>query len=384
MTHRAFLLAGIAALFAVPANASVADFRLPPEPSPTPSPRVQGPVDPSLPPPRPATPTPGPTSAPVPTPTPAIAVPALPTPSPTPAPAPRGTATTPAPANTPAPTSTTAPSATIAPPQAEPDADVAPSPLPQAFPEAAPTSPPVAAEEGETGSSFWPWLVGLLLLVGAGLGAFLWARRRIGPSGPVVAPEIERPRVPPPPEPKAEPEPNSPRLEPAVAAPADAPVAAVPYPLHISIEPSKLALTLMNATLSYRLTLTNRGAEPLEDLAVAADLIGAHAAVPREEQLAGPLTELAERHRLAGLAPDESGEVSGELRLPLAMIRPIIQGKAALLVPLARFRVSVPGLEPRCFTVVVGQPSPRKDTAIQPVRLDLGPRIYDGLAGRAF
>jgi hypothetical protein len=54
-----------------------------------------------------------------------------------------------------------------------------------------------------------------------------------------------------------------------------------------------------------------------------------------------------------------------------------------LFVPLARFRVAARGTEPRCFTLVVGQPSPRGD-AILPVRLELGPRIYDGLAGRAF
>jgi outer membrane biosynthesis protein TonB len=375
MTHRAFLLAGIAALFAAPAGASVADFRLP-TPTPTPTPRAQGPVDPNLPPPRPAVPTPSPTPAPAPTPV--ITVPTLPTPSPTPAPAPRSTASRPAPVTTPAP------AATVAPAQTDLGEDIAPSPLPQAFPEAASTAAPATAEEDDAGSSFWSWLIGLLIVAGAGLVAFLWLRRRVGPIGPVVVPEIERPRVPPPPEPKPEPAPSSPLPEPAVAAPADAPVAAAPHPLYISIEPSKLALTLMNATLSYRLTLTNRGAEPLEDITIAADLVGAHAALQREEQLAGPLTELVERHRLAGLAPDESGEVSGELRLPLAMVRPIIQGKAVLLVPLARFRVSAGGQEPRCFTVVVGQPSPRKDTAIQPVRLDLGPRIYAGLAGRAF
>jgi hypothetical protein len=216
------------------------------------------------------------------------------------------------------------------------------------------------------------------------LGAFLWVRRRVGPIGPVAVPEIERPRVPARPEPAPEPPPPVQEVPEPAPAPASAPLPAAPHPLHISIEPGKLALTLMNATLSYRLTLTNRGAEPLEDLIVSADLIGAHAALTREEQLAGPLTDLAERHRLAGLAPDESGEVSGQLRLPLAMVRPIVQGKAALLVPLARFRISVRGQEPRCFTVVVGQPSPRKEATIQPVRLDLGPRIYDGLAGRAF
>ncbi|MGZ3268223.1 MAG: hypothetical protein ACXU7X_08410, partial [Croceibacterium sp.] len=65
-------------------------------------------------------------------------------------------------------------------------------------------------------------------------------------------------------------------------------------------------------------------------------------------------------------------------------VRPIAQGRAQLFVPLARFRIGAAGEEPRCFTLVAGQPSPSGNGAIQPVRLDLGPRIYDGLAGRAF
>ena len=380
MTNRAFLFAGIAALFAAPAGASVADFRLP-TPTPTPTARAQGPVDPTVPTPQPATPTPSPTPTLTPAPAPILTVPELPTATPTPAP--RRTAATPAPGQSPVPSPTQAATGPA------PGEETTSAPLPQTFPGAAAPSTPLAMEEDDADSASWPWLVGLFLLVGAGLAAFLWVRRRIGPIGPVVVAEIERPRVPPAPQPKAEPEPNMVAPESVAAVPTPEPTdtavaAAAPPPLHIAIEPSKLALTLMNATLSYRLTLTNRGAEPLADIAVAADLIGAHAALPREEQLAGPLTELAERHRLAGLAPGESGEVSGELRLPLAMIRPIIKGEAVLLVPLARFRVSPREGEPRCFTVVVGQPSPREAAAIQPIRLDLGPRIYDGLAGRAF
>lgn len=380
MTNRAFLFAGIAALFAAPAGASVADFRLP-TPTPTPTARAQGPVDPSVPSPRPATPTPSATPVVTPAPAPVLTVPELPTPTQTATPAPRRTAATPAPAQSPAASPTPAPAETA------PLGETPAAPLPQAFPDAAPPSTPLAAEADDSGSALWPWLVGLFLLAGAGLAAFLWVRRRIGPTGPVVVAEIERPRVPPAPEPKAEPRPNTVVPASVAAAPEPEPAdtaAAALHSLHIAIEPSKLALTLINATLSYRLTLTNRGAEALEDITVAADLIGAHAALSREEQLAGPLTELSERHRLAGLAPGESGEVSGDLRLPLAMIRPIVKGRAELLVPLARFRVSPRGAEPRCFTVVVGQPSPREAAAIQPIRLDLGPRIYGGLAGRAF
>ena len=205
------------------------------------------------------------------------------------------------------------------------------------------------------------------MLAGAAGTAILWLRRRVGPVGPVVVPEIERPRVP-----------EVLDLDQFVAPAAEA------SPLQIAVELRKLTITLMNATLGYRLTLTNSGPEPLEDIAVAADLIGAHSSLPREMQLAGPGTALPERHRLAGLAPGESASLTGELRLPLNQLTPIPQGRSLLFVPLARFRIVAPGQDPRWFTLVAGQPSPSGTGAVQPVRLDLGPRIYDGLAGRAF
>jgi len=258
----------------------------------------------------------------------------------------------------------------------------------------------------EQGRSFWPWVIFAFLLGAAGLAALLWLRRRIGPVGALVVPEIERPRVPPRPAPEPQPLPATRAPQPVAAAPvppasepapspepivpAVAPEPTVPAPvaeanpLQITIELRKLTITLMNATLSYRLMLTNGGVESLEEIAVAADLVGAHSSLPRDAQLAGPGTELPHRHRLAGIAPGESGEVTGELRVPLHELRPITQGRAQLFVPLARFKIGARGRDPRCFTLVAGQPSPSGNGAVQPVRLDLGPRIYDGLAGRAF
>jgi hypothetical protein len=237
---------------------------------------------------------------------------------------------------------------------------------------------PSAATPEEPARPWWPWIAAAFALGAAAFAGLWWLRRRSGPVGILVVPEIERPRVPPTPEP-------APDLQPELAeAPAPQPLPAEPHPLHIGIELRKLTLTLMNATLGYRLTLTNAGLEPLEDIAIAADLIGAHGSLPREVLLAGPATELPVTHRLAGLAPGESADVTGEVRVPLAELRPITQGRAQLFVPLARFRIGAQGEEPRCFTLVAGQPSPSGNGAIQPVRLDHGPRIYDGLAGRAF
>jgi hypothetical protein len=350
-------------MLAAPASAQDSGFRL--QPAPTPTPGLIGPPA-ETPAPRPS-PTPAPTIAPpTATPTPRIVLPPVATPTPTPA---QRTARP-----TPAATASAAPTAV---PTAAPT--VAPGPIATAASPPLPTAPNVVASTPEPPArSWWPWIALVFGLGGAAFAGLLWLRRRIGPLGPLVVPEIERPRVPPP-KPADEPLAASP---PAEAAPPPPPTA--PHPLHIGIELRKLTLTLMNATLGYRLTLTNAGPEPLAEIAVAADLIGAHGSVPRELQLAGPETDLPIGHMLAGLAPGESGDVTGEVRVPLSQLRSIAQGRARLFVPLARFRIGAEGQEPRCFTLVAGQPSPSGNGAIQPVRLDLGPRFSDGLAGRAF
>jgi hypothetical protein len=225
-------------------------------------------------------------------------------------------------------------------------------------------------------ASVWPWtLGGLLALIGAGFAAWAWMRGRRGPNLAAV-PEIERPRVPartPPGDAARAPEP------PVPAPPAD-------EALHVKLEPLRLSLTLMNATLAWRLEVANRGARPLIGLTIGADMISAHASMSPEEQLSGP-SDLADGgaqsvQRIERLEPGESRAVEGEFRLPLAQIVPIRQGKAALLLPLARFRLEAEGAQPLVRTFAVGQPG--DGSALQPFRLDQGPRIYPRLAQRAF
>jgi len=338
---------------------SARDFRLPPESSAqTPSPDRQGPVAPDVPESRRAAPTPTPTpratSSPV---APPVAVPPIvvpPAASATPVEEPRAAPVRRAPSPTPTvavPTEPTEP----APDQSAPAPSPAPSPM-------APVAQPTPAAEG--GHS-WPWVLGaLLLLAGAGFAA--WARMR-GRAGAreTAAPEIERPRVGP---------------------QAHAPVPSPGEPLHVTLEPLRLSLTLMNAALAWRLEVANRGDRPLIGLTIGADMISAHASLTREEQLSGPQDQQGSAalpaQRIERLEPGESRVVEGEFRLPLARIVPIRQGNMALLLPLARFRVEAEGARPLVRTFAVGQPG--NGAALQPFRLDQGPRIYPQLVQRAF
>lgn len=356
-----------AALAAASAHASVTEFRLPPSPSPQqqPPPDRQGPVAPDVPASRRLVPTPTPTPAPTAAaPTPAITPPAVIVPQV------RPTAARPLPVQTTAPTIGTSP-APAAPTEAG-AARAAPAtglgfPAETASPSAPAAQSAAFAEPAEQGGVPWLWVLGGVAALGAlGFAGWKWRRRKTPTER--EAPRVERPRVVPAPEPTA----------PAFSRP---PGATAPEPLQIALEPLRLSLTLMNATLAYRLRVANGGMTALIGLTIGADMISAHASLSREEQLAGPIDATAGQ-RIERLEPGESRVVEGEFRLPFQQIVPIRQGRAALLLPLARFRVEAEGAAPVVRTFIVGQPGASE--RLQPFRLDLGPRIYPNLAQHAF
>jgi hypothetical protein len=345
----------LAALLAAPASAALSDFRLPVDPAQQSEPERVGPVAPDVPESRAPAPTPAPTPRRAPPETaedqPRIVVPNLPAARPAPAPARTAddpVAALPAAAE-PAATVTSAPeeSSTDLPQPAT----TAPSPLPAA-------STPSPADDG---GSWWPWALAVLAGLGIiGFAAWAWLRAR-PIAGPAAVPQLERPRL-------------GPVPPPAPAAAAE--------PLQITLEPLRLSLTLMNATLAYRLEVANRGAAPIVGLAIGADMIAAHASMTREEQLSGPGEGAATVQRIERLESGESRIVEGEFRVPFSQIVPIRQGRAALLLPLARFRLVADGAAPVVRTFAVGQPGAK--AALQPFRLDQGPRVYPTLTQRAF
>lgn len=206
-----------------------------------------------------------------------------------------------------------------------------------------------------------------------GLGAAAaWIVSRRRPVSERAVPQIERPQVTTP----APPEASS-----AALPPVPEPESAAPEQLALALEPLRLSLTLMNASLAYRLEVANHGGAALEGLRIEADMISAHASMTREQQLAGPGAGAPTVHRIEKLEPGESQVVEGEFRVPFPSIVPIRQGEAALMLPLARFRTLARGAAPVAKTFAVGQPGA---AGLQPFRLDLGPRVYPQLVQRAF
>src|SRR5690606_1750871 len=125
---------------------------------------------------------------------------------------------------------------------------------------------------------------------------WLWRGRRV--PAPFEVESIEQPHVlsepsgPPAELPKVaarkplETPPPTPQPEPLPAVADDEDNEELPErPLRIALEPARLSVSLLNATLSYRILLTNLGDVPLRDISIDGDMISAHASLSQEEQI---------------------------------------------------------------------------------------------------
>ena len=381
---------------------SVQDFQLKPG-APAPTPTAAGPVDAEDPAARPARPVslpaprPAPTSGAAPSPTIVLPAPAV-RPSPSPAARAGGRVAPSARPSAEATTDTT--TAPIPAPTEPPDAQATASSTLPAAPPSEPTPIVSSAATGPAGESpIWPWIASAAVLA---ILAGLLVRRRAGETEyehPAEEPQAALDPVSPPavlPRPVSQPAgaphlptPPSPEpVQPALARSASQPgpidetlANAEAGPLGIVLEPRHLSRAMVNASLAYRLALSNRGDTPMGPLHIAGDIITAHASLSAHDQLLPADEALAVIHEVPALSPGETATVSGELRLPIASIMSIQSGATRVFVPLARFRVA-DGSTIATRVFVVGQASDRPGGGLKPFLLDRGPGVDRALDHR--
>ena len=151
----------------------------------------------------------------------------------------------------------------------------------------------------------------------------------------------------------------------------------------IKAEAIKLSRSMMNATLHYRLSVTNRSNVALNAVAIGGDLVSAHNRKPVDQQIADPARVLAARHEIQRLSPGQTVNLDGTLQLPLSQVHPIRQGNSPLFVPLMRWRASSEAIEPVARTYVVGSQPQFAGGRLQPFRLDEQPQTYSQIGQRA-
>lgn len=261
-----------------------------------------------------------------------------------------------------------------APPEASgPDVESAApeSQAPEAMvdPAPAPPQPTAAAQAVETAPVDAPrrvglWIVAAVLLLG--VAVLLWRRRKRSGAKAAAAPERTLRRVP--------------GAPPPVEAPKEE------AGLVIALEAQRMTGSPKGMALSYSLTLTNRGAQPLSALAIEADMVAANPSTPIVQQVASRSDQLVLRNALVELAAGASTTLTGDIHLPFAKITPIVGDNAPSFVPLARVRVeaAVPGgaslVEAR--TYVIGDASDIGGS-LRPFPMEGEARVYEQVSQRA-
>ncbi len=224
---------------------------------------------------------------------------------------------------------------------------------------------PAAPEDSQQPDWMWvaPWLAALIALA---IAAIVLLRQRRKRAMRVPAPEVEMAAMPL----RKVDKPVSP-AQPAAGS------------LEVQADAVTLSRSVMNATISYRLTILNRGREPITQIQIGGDITTAHGRVPAAQQLADTDQEFPELHSLDRLEPGERSTVRGEVRLPLREVRALRQGNVPVFVPLLRLTVRAANIEPRAYTYVIGSKPAQTGARPSPFRLDEPPRSYAQLTTRA-
>ena len=152
--------------------------------------------------------------------------------------------------------------------------------------------------------------------------------------------------------------------------------------IKVKLEPTSFSRSIMNATLTYRVTLRNDALEALNDLAVEAELICAGPDLALSDQIADPQTALPLLHQADRLASGQSVRFNGTVQMPMSKVSFFLQGKTALLIPLLRMRIAARQLDPIAKTYVIGQMGADTLSKPQPFPMDEGPRSWSPVTYR--
>ncbi len=153
---------------------------------------------------------------------------------------------------------------------------------------------------------------------------------------------------------------------------------------HLKIEfiASGASSTLLNAVLNYTITLTNTSDADLHDINLSGAMMQADAATARDDGIqTGHML-----HQIENLSAGETVTLTGDIRLPLNAIRPIIFKSQALFIPLARFGVVYAdqndAQHQQSLSFIVGREYEPPRPKMAPFRLDLGPKIFHPVGQR--
>lgn len=253
----------------------------------------------------------------------------------------------------------------------------------------------------------WPWIAALVALIGG--GAFVgWSRRgrrqryadpgRMAFAGlaPEVVPDAKpfppaRPRPDPLP-PRAQATPPAPRPDPVPpraqpdAGPADGGLIVstrLRPQLNVEFSPDRVVVTDQEVLLQFEIVIANVGSAPARDVLVEGRLFTAH--IGQDQEIADFFQSPATAgDRMTSIAPLGRISLKSVARLPLAAINHFEAGGRKMFVPLVGFNIlyrfgSGDGQASASFLVGRGDET---DEKLAPFRIDLGPRIFRGLAAR--
>jgi len=166
-------------------------------------------------------------------------------------------------------------------------------------------------------------------------------------------------------------------------------VAPLPKPLQpepaiaLGFKPHAANATLINAVLSFELTLSNHGSDVLTGIKVN----GAMAQAEQKDSSNPVLADLSPLREVQDLQAGEAEKILSEFRIPLASIRPILFGSQALFVPLVRISIEFTdgsGFQHfQTASYLVGREHQPPRPKMAAFRLDLGPRSFAPLGYRA-